>query len=188
MPVPEDEDQVVVMSHRLWTSWLGADPAVIGRSYLMAGGTRTVIGVMGQDFWFPSDATLLWLPLPLRTEQIRTGQFGMGLVARTTLDATLEGVASELTRLALRLTERFGGSPNYPRFIEQHRPVVRTWEERVFGAVSGPLWILLGSVGVVLLIACANVANLFMVRAERRQRDLAGRRALGAARGQLIRG
>ena len=71
--------------------------------------------------------------------------------------------------------------------ISQHRAVVRPLDEQLLGGVSRPLWVLLGAVAIVLLIACANVANLFMVRAEGRQRDLAVRRAIGAARGQLIR-
>jgi predicted lysophospholipase L1 biosynthesis ABC-type transport system permease subunit len=71
--------------------------------------------------------------------------------------------------------------------IAQHRAVVRPLAEELLGPISRPLWVLLGAAAVVLLIACANVANLFLVRAEGRQRDLAVRRALGAGRGQLIR-
>jgi len=101
--------------------------------------------------------------------------------------ATPEMVARELTALSKRLPERFGGSANYARLIAQHRAVVRPLTQQMLGRVAGSLWVLLGAVGIVLVIACANVANLFMVRAEGRQRDLAVRRAIGAARGQLIR-
>ena len=89
--------------------------------------------------------------------------------------------------MSRRFPERFGGSPAYARLMQQHRAVVRPLEEQVLGPVARPLWILLASVAVVLLIAGANVANLFAVRAEGRQRDLAVRRAIGAARGELIR-
>ena len=187
LPVPEDESRVAVISHTLWTSWFGADPAVIGRSYEMAGGSRTVIGVMGPEFWFPNDRVLLWIPVVIRAEGIVPGRFGQPLVARMAPGATTDALVDELTTLALRLPERFGGSARYARLIEQHRPVVNSLEEQLLGAASTPLWVLLGSVGIVLLIACANVANLFMVRTERRQRELAVRRALGATRGQLIR-
>jgi len=187
LPVPEDESQVAVISHTLWATWFEADSAVIGRSYEMGGGSRTVIGVMGPDFWFPNDRVLLWIPQNIRAEGIVPGRFGQPLVARMAPGATTDALVNQLTTLALRLPERFGGSAGYARLIEQHRPIVRSLEEPLLGAASGPLWILLGSVGVVLLIACANVANLFMVRTERRQREFAVRRALGATRGRLIR-
>lgn len=186
LPTPEDEDGVFVISHKLWTTWFGADPEVIGRTYYVSGEDRTVIGVMGPDFWFPTDGTLLWFPQIIRPEEIEPGRFGQPLVARLAPGARLETVAAELEGLAKRLPERFGGSANYRRVIEQFRTVVRPLEERLLGPVSGPIWILLGSVAIVLLIAYANVANLFMVRAERRLPDLAVRRALGATRGRLI--
>lgn len=187
VPVPEDGSDVVVISHALWTTWFESDPGVLGRSYEMAGGTRTVIGVMGPDFWFPNDRTLLWIPFTIRAEDIRPGRFGTGMVARVAPGADEEALVDQLNRLAQRLPERFGGSSNYARIIEQHRAIVRPLGDQLVGAVSGPLWVLLGSVGIVLLIACANVANLFMVRGESRQHLLAVRRALGASRRQLIR-
>lgn len=187
VPVPEDGSDVVVISHALWTTWFESDPGVLGRSYEMAGGTRTVIGVMGPDFWFPNDRTLLWIPFTIRAEDIRPGRFGTGMVARVAPGADEEALVDQLNRLAQRLPERFGGSSNYARIMEQHRAIVRPLGDQLVGAVSGPLWVLLGSVGIVLLIACANVANLFMVRAESRQHLLAVRRALGASRRQLIR-
>ncbi len=187
LPMPEDEDNVVVISHALWTSWFGGDQEILGKSYYVSGKDRTVIGVMPKDFWFPTDDTLLWYPNVIRAEGLEPGRFGRRLVARLAPGAEPAALATELTVLAKRLPERFGGSANYQRFIEQHRPVIRPLEEQLLGDVATPLWILLGSMAVVLLIACANVANLFMVRAERRQPDQAIRRALGAARSRLIR-
>ena len=186
LPVPEDESQVLVISHTLWSTWFGSDPEVLGRTVYAGGEDRTIIGVMGPEFWFPSDDTLLWIPRTLRIEEIRPGRFGQPLVARLAPGTTPEALAVELETLARRLPERFGGSANYARLIEQFHPVIRPLEERLLGNISGPLWILLTAVAIVWLVACANVANLFMVRAERRQGDLAIRRALGASRGRLI--
>jgi putative ABC transport system permease protein len=188
LPVAEDENQVAVISYKLWTSWFGRDSSVIGRSYYMSGRMRTVVGIMGPAFKFPDDATLLWIASEIRPSDIETpGRFGTNLVARMAPGATPEAVAQELNSLAKRLPERFGGSSNYSRMIQQHRAIVRPLVDQMLGPVSRPLWVLLGATAIVLLIACANVANLFLVRAEGRQRDLAVRRALGAARGQLIR-
>jgi predicted permease len=187
LPRPEEEDDVAVISHGLWTTWFGNDPGVIGQSYEMVNGeARTIVGVMGPEFGFPSDETVLWVPNQIQGE-IQPGRFGMSLVGRMTPEATHGTLRDQLDVLAARLPERFGGSPAYARLIEQHVPVVRSLEESLLGSIAGALWVLMGAVVVVLLIACANVANLFAVRAEGRGRDLAVRRAIGAGRAQLIR-
>jgi predicted permease len=187
LPVAEDEDRAAVISHRLWTSWFGGDPSVLNRSYFMAGGQRTIVGVMGPEFRFPTDDTLAWLSAPIDPDGIEPGQFFFPLVGRMAPGATLDALASELNVLARRLPARFGGSANYARLIEQHRAVVRPLDDAILGDVKRPLWVLLAACGIVLVIACANVANLFMVRDEGRQRDLAVRRAIGATRAQLVR-
>jgi predicted permease len=143
---------------------------------------------MPPEFQFPSDRTMLWIATPIRLEDIRPGQGGMGMVARLKEGVTAEQAASELTRLSKELPARFGGPPAFARLIEQHRAVVTPVLETIVGPTARrSLWVLLGAVSVVLLIACANVANLFMVRAEGRTRDLAIRRAIGASRAQLVR-
>ncbi len=186
LPVPEDEEGVMVISHALWTTWFGSDPGILGQRFSAAGEDRTVIGVMGPNFWFPNRGTLLWIPQVVRSAEIQPGRFGQPLVARLAPGTNLDALSRELTSLARRLPERFGGSANYARTIEQFLPVVRPLATQLLGAIAGPLWILFGAVTIVLLIACANVANLFMVRAEQRQSELAVRRALGAVRGRLI--
>ena len=185
-PTAEDEDRAVVISHELWTTWFGNDSSAIGRSVVIFGAPRTIIGVMAPGFEFPMDGTMLWLSGVIDARNIEPGRFGSPLVARLRRGVKPEQLEAELTALARELPERFGGSANYVKLIAQHRAIVRPLEEEFLGAVSRPLLVLLGAVGAVLLIACANVANLFGVRAEWRQRDLAVRRAIGAGRGQLI--
>ena len=90
------------------------------------------------------------------------------------------GLVAQLEPLARRVQQRLGGPAPYERIMERHRPVVKPLREHLLGRISTPLWILLGTVAIVFLIACANVASLFTVRAENRRRDLAVRRALGA--------
>lgn len=188
LPTAQDDDRAVVISHALWTSWFGQDPSVIGRTYDIADMKRTVIGVMGPDFRFPRNDTMLWISRTIRPADIKTpGRFGMDLVGRMAPGAAPQTVANELTTLAARLPERFGGTPAYARTIAQHRAVVRTLEDELLGNYSGPLWVLLAATCLVLLIACANVANLFLVRIEGRHQEMAVRRAIGAARGQLMR-
>lgn len=187
LPVAADEDRVFVMSFAMWNSWFGKDPSVIGKSYQVSGDTRELIAVMPEDFRFPEDGALLWMSNELRTDNITPGRFGLELVARMKPGVTPEALAQELTVLSKRLPDRFGGSANYAKLITQHRAFVRPIDEQLLGTAGKPIRVLLGAVLIVLLIACANVANLFSVRAEGRHRDLAVRRALGAARTELVR-
>ena len=187
LPVDADEDRVAVISYALWQNWFGGDSAIVGQSLEISGGSRIVVGVMGPEFEFPQDGVMLWMSSVVRPAGITPGRFGAPLVARLAPGATPEAAARELTALSKELPERFGGTPNYARLIEQHHAIVRPLDQQLLGPAAGAIWILFGAVGIVLLIACANVANLFLVRSEGRQRDLAVRRAIGAARSQLIR-
>jgi predicted permease len=188
LPLPEDAGRGVVLSDQLWSSWFGRDPSVIGKTYFVADGMRQVVGVMPPEFRFPSDETMLWVGSPVRLEEVRPGRFGGWVVARMKAGVTQERLAAELTALSKGLPARFGGPPGYARILDAHRAVVEPLLDRMVGPTARTsLWLLLGAVSLVLLIACANVANLFLVRAEGRRRDMAVRRALGASRLRLVR-
>ena len=187
LPTEKDENEkVVVISHRLWTTWFGGDPSVLGRTVDISNSQMTVVGVMGPEFRFPQEETAAWIH-DSGKKPVELGNFDHNVVGRLSSGTDYESLRAELTTLARRLPERFGGEGRYLRTIEQFRPVVRSLEEDLVGNLKRPLWILMGTVGIVLLIACANVANLLIVRAESRRGDMAVRCALGAARAVLIR-
>ena len=187
LPTDEDGSNVVVISHWLWRTWFGSDPGVINRSYTFANATRTVIGVMLPEFRFPDERVAFWVPMTIRVAQVTPGGFGPRVVARMKPGVDRGTLTAQLEPLARRVQQRLGGPAPYVRIMERHRPVVKPLREHLLGDIAMPLWILLGTVGIVFLIACANVASLFTVRAESRRRDLVVRRALGAGRGDLVR-
>jgi len=188
LPVAEDESRVAVISHTLWQTWFAGDPGVIGRTYQMDGDPRTIIGVMGPQFRFPTDRTLLWLPDALRAADVRA-EVGVGIpaVARMAAGAAPDDVARELTGLSRDLPDRFGGSAPYARLIDRMKIVARPLADEMLGSSARPLGVLFGAAAIVLVIACANVANLLIVRGEGRHREMAVRQAIGARRGQLVR-
>ena len=187
LPTMEDEEgRVVVLSHWLWNDWFGRDPAVIGRSIEISGEFRTIVGVMPPSFEFLDEEIAVWSH-DLVTPPVRPGGFNLFLVGRLSPGATQETLAAELAVLTPRVLEQAGGPPAYARILEQYRPIVRSLEEELVGDFATPLWILAGTMAIVLLIACANVANLLLVRAEAREQELSVRQALGAGRGPLFR-
>jgi len=146
-----------------------------------------VIGIMKPEFRFPDERVAFWVPFVIRAAQVTPGGFGPRAVARMKPGTDRAALVAQLEPLARRVQQRLGGPAPYVRIMERHRPVVKPLREHLLGDISTPLWILLGTVGIVFLIACANVASLFTVRAENRRRDLAVRSALGAGRGDLVR-
>ena len=183
-----DAEQVALLSEGFWRSRFGGDPAIVGTTLDINGTPRRIVGVMPVDFGHPDREARLWLPMTVDPVQAPLGAFGAGSVARLAPGATLESVDVELRGLISRLAELFPDSGG-PVFLAEVglRPLVRPLKEAVVGDVGRTLWILLGTVGFVLLIACANVANLLLVRAEGRQREMALRVAVGAGRAQVLR-
>lgn len=191
-----DEDQpkgpnVVVISEGLWRMRFGAAPEVLGKTLDVNGLTRTIIGVMPERFRFPNAKTRIWLPLQLDPAPSFSGGFNYPSVARIRPGVSVEDVNRDLTTVLPRMVEEFPNlAPGVPTtmLMEQAkpRPFVVPMLDDVTSGIARTLWIVTAAAGLVLLVACANVANLILVRADGRQRELAVREALGAGRWRVM--
>ena len=177
---------VVVLSDDLWTTRFGADPGAVGRVVDLDGESVEVAGVMPPGFSFSQSDVDLWRPIGLDRDNVQLGSFGIQGVARIADGATLGQAQAELDAMLSNLTDVFPDEGAAPIMASAgFGPAVDRAREAVVGDVEPTLWILLGAVGFLLLIACANVANLFLVRSEARHGEVAIRAALGESRGRL---
>ena len=177
----KDSAPVGILMHSLWQSRFGADPAIVGRRVQLDGRSMEVAGVMPADFIFPDADTRLLVPLWLDPAR-GFGTFGTRTLARLAPGVSLQEARAEIAGLQRRIPDRF---PDITQdTLEQFRwsVTLEPLRDNIVRQIATPLWILFGSVGIVLLVAGANVANLFLVRAESRQREVAVRAALGASR------
>lgn len=172
---------VAMLSYRFWQRHFSGARSVIGKRIVTDGISREIVGVMPQGFVFPRSIPELWFPLPLDPARASAGSFNYRGIGRLRGDATMTSAQADLARVLPGLLDEFPGGIPRAMWEQAHvRPVVTPLLDSIVGDVGSLLWILLGSVGLVLLIACANVANLFLVRGEARQLELAVRGALGS--------
>jgi predicted permease len=182
--------KTVLLAYDFWQSRFGGDRTAVGRRILVDGTAREVIGVLPRSFRLLSSHPALIAPFQFDRNKVHLGNFSYQGVARLKPGVTMEMACADVARMIAIANRSFPAPPGYSvKMLEDARigPNLRPLKQDLVGDIGSMMWVLMGTIGMVLLIACANVANLLLVRAEGRQQELAIRAALGAGAGKIAR-
>jgi predicted permease len=181
--------ETVLLTYGYWQRRFGGDRSILGRTLTIESRPRSVIGVMPEDFRFQGDPELI-LPLRLDRNTLSLGLFNYQGIARLKSGITLEQANADVARMLKLWLKAWPPNPGMDRTVFQDArfgAALHPLKQDIVGNIGTALWVVMGTLGLVLLIACANVANLLLVRAEARQQELTIRAALGAGRGRIAR-
>src|SRR5437879_1308590 len=176
--------QVVVLSYKLWQNRFGSNPEIVGSSVLLNGDSCVVVGVMPRDFKFPSEDVDVWQPLPISPASSNLGNHYLNLVGNLKQQATLDQARAEMKTILVRIEQKY---PSYYNGAAGIGVALIPLREQMTGSVRATLLVLMAAVCFMLLIACTNVSNLLLAKAEDRKKEIATRTALGASRWRIIR-
>jgi predicted permease len=185
---PEAPDTVLI-SYGYWREKFGGDPAVIGRPITADGKPREIIGVLPRGFQFLDDQDIAIIaPFKWDRSKLKLGNFSYRALARLKPGVTMAQASADVARMLPIVSRSFPPPEGFSTQLFENAhigPNLRSLKQEVIGDVGNVLWVLMGSIAMVLLIACANVANLLLVRVEGRRQELAIRTAMGAGRGRI---
>ena len=183
--------ETAILSYGYWQRHFGRSKSAIGNTIAIDGTAHEIIGVLPRDFQFLDEKADLYVPMRLDRSKTQLGNFNFQALARLKPGVTLEQANTDVARMIPIAIHSFPAPQGFSTAVfesAKFQPTLHTLKNVVVGDVGKVLWVLLGSIVVVLLVACANVANLLLVRVEGRRQELAIRSALGAGRGQIVAG